>query len=250
MSSAASASRGPPGPEHTEVGRFEMERAARLSGSRFGYIVGDSALVAMALYRFALDRAAAHGHTPLLPPVLVREQAMYGTGFFPTERSNIYALEADDLYLTGTSEVALAGFHMDEILEELPLRYSAFSTCFRRESGAAGKDTRGMFRVHQFNKVELFVFCEPDALGRGARAAARDRGGARAGARAALPRRQRRGRRPRRPGGEEVRHRGLVPARSSATARSPRPRTRPTSRPAGSGSATARARSGSRRRTR
>jgi seryl-tRNA synthetase len=156
---------GPPGPEHTEVGRFEMERAARLSGSRFGYIAGDSALVAMALYRFALDRAAAHGHTPLIPPVLVRDQAMYGTGFFPTERSNIYALEADDLYLTGTSEVALAGFHMEEILEELPLRYSAFSTCFRRESGAAGKDTRGMFRVHQFNKVELFSYVEPGRSG-------------------------------------------------------------------------------------
>ncbi len=156
---------GPPGPEHTEVGRFEMERAARLSGSRFGYIVGDSALVAMSLYRFAIERAAAHGHTPLIPPVLVRDQAMYGTGFFPTERSNIYALEADDLYLTGTSEVALAGFHMEEILEELPLRYSAFSTCFRRESGAAGKDTRGMFRVHQFNKVELFSYVEPARSG-------------------------------------------------------------------------------------
>ena len=156
---------GPPGPEHTEIGRFEMERAARLSGARFGYIAGDSALVAMALYRLALDRAAAHGHTPLIPPVLVREQAMYGTGFFPTERSNIYALEADELYLTGTSEVALAGFHMDEIVDELPLRYSAFSTCFRRESGAAGKDTRGMFRVHQFNKVELFVYCEPERSG-------------------------------------------------------------------------------------
>ena len=152
----------PPGPEHTEIGRFEMDRAARLSGSRFGFIAGDSALVAMALYRFALDRAAAHGHTPLIPPVLVRDQAMYGTGFFPTERSNIYALEADELYLTGTSEVALAGFHMEDILDELPLRYSAFSTCFRREAGAAGKDTRGMFRVHQFNKVELFVYCEPD----------------------------------------------------------------------------------------
>jgi len=155
----------PSGPEHTEVGRFEMERAARLSGSRFGFIAGGSALVAMALYRLALDRAVAHGHTPLIPPVLVREQAMYGTGFFPTERSNIYALEADELYLTGTSEVALAGFHMDEILDELPLRYSAFSTCFRRESGAAGKDTRGMFRVHQFNKVELFVYCEPGRSG-------------------------------------------------------------------------------------
>jgi seryl-tRNA synthetase len=149
------------GPEHTEIGRFEMERAARLSGSRFGYLAGDTALVAFALYRFALDRAAGHGHTPMLPPVLVRDEAMYGTGFFPTERSNIYSLEADDLYLTGTSEVALAGLHMTEILDELPLRYAAFSTCFRRESGAAGKDTRGMFRVHQFNKVELFAFCEP-----------------------------------------------------------------------------------------
>jgi seryl-tRNA synthetase len=149
------------GPEHTEVGRFELERAARLSGSRFGYLAGDTALLAMALYRFALERASTHGHTPLLPPVLVREEAMYGTGFFPTERSNIYALESDGLYLTGTSEVALAGLHMGEILDELPLRYAAFSTCFRRESGASGKDTRGMFRVHQFNKVELFVFCEP-----------------------------------------------------------------------------------------
>ena len=151
----------PDGPEHTEVGRFEIERAVRLSGSRFGFLVGDTALVAMALYRLAIDTSVRHGHTPLLPPVLVREEAMYGTGFFPTDRSNIYALEADDLYLTGTSEVALAGFHMGEILDELPLRYSAFSTCFRRESGAAGKDTRGMFRVHQFNKVELVVFCEP-----------------------------------------------------------------------------------------
>jgi seryl-tRNA synthetase len=153
----------PDGPEHTEVGRFDMERAARLSGSRFGYMIGDTARLALALYRFALDRALAHGHTPMLPPVLVREEAMYGTGFFPTEKSNIYAVESDDLYLTGTSEVALAGLHMGEILDELPLRYSAFSTCFRREAGAAGKDTRGMFRVHQFNKVELFTFTEPSA---------------------------------------------------------------------------------------
>jgi seryl-tRNA synthetase len=153
----------PDGPEHTEVGRFDMERAARLSGSRFGYMIGDTARLALALYRLALDRALAHGHTPMIPPVLVREEAMYGTGFFPTEKSNIYAIESDDLYLTGTSEVALAGLHMGEILEGLPLRYSAFSTCFRREAGAAGKDTRGMFRVHQFNKVELFAFTEPSA---------------------------------------------------------------------------------------
>jgi seryl-tRNA synthetase len=150
--------------EHTEIGRFDMERAGRVSGARFGYIVGDSALVAMALYQFALDHLARAGFTPVIPPVLVREEAMYGTGFFPTDRTNIYALEADGLFLTGTSEVSLASLHMGEILEraELPLRYTGFSTCFRRESGAAGKDTRGMFRVHQFNKVEMFVFVEPE----------------------------------------------------------------------------------------
>jgi seryl-tRNA synthetase len=149
--------------EATEIGRFELERAARLSGSRFGYIVGDSALVALALYRLALDHVGRAGFVPVLPPVLVREEAMVGTGFFPTEKSNIYELEADGLFLTGTSEVSLAGLHMGEILEgeELPLRYSGFSTCFRREAGAAGKDTRGMFRVHQFNKVEMFVFTRP-----------------------------------------------------------------------------------------
>ena len=150
--------------EHIEVGRFDMERAARLSGTRFGYLIGDTALLALAVYRFAVDRLVAAGFTPMLPPVLVREQAMYGTGFFPTEASNIYAITADDLYLTGTSEVALAGLHMGEILEadELPLRYAAFSTNFRREAGAAGRDTRGMFRVHQFNKVEMFAFTRPE----------------------------------------------------------------------------------------
>ncbi len=150
--------------EASEVGRFELERAARLSGSRFGYIVGDTALLALALYRFALDHVAAAGFTPVLPPVLVREEAMVGTGFFPTEKSNIYELEQDGLFLTGTSEVALAAMHMTEILDggELPIRYAGFSTCFRREAGAAGKDTRGMFRVHQFNKVEMFVFTTPD----------------------------------------------------------------------------------------
>jgi seryl-tRNA synthetase len=153
--------------EASEIGRFELERAARLSGSRFGYLVGDTALLAMALYRFALDHVSGAGFTPVLPPVLVREEAMVGTGFFPTERSNIYALEADGLFLTGTSEVALAGLHMTEILEPdaLPLRYCGFSTCFRREAGAAGKDTRGMFRVHQFNKVEMFVFVDPATSG-------------------------------------------------------------------------------------
>jgi seryl-tRNA synthetase len=150
--------------EHTEIGRFDMERAAKLSGSRFGYLIGDTALLAFALYRAALDHLTQHGFTPVLPPVLVREEAMTGTGFFPTERSNIYALAGDDLYLTGTSEVALAGLHMGEILDasDLPLRYAGFSTNFRREAGAAGKDTRGMFRVHQFNKVEMFVYTTPE----------------------------------------------------------------------------------------
>ena len=150
--------------EHLELGRFEMERGARLSGSRFGYMVGDTARLALALYRWALDRVVAQGFTAVIPPVLVREEAMYGTGFFPAERFEIYEVADEGLYLTGTSEVALAGLHMSEILdrEELPLRYTAFSTNFRREAGAAGRDTRGMFRVHQFNKVEMFAYVLPE----------------------------------------------------------------------------------------
>jgi seryl-tRNA synthetase len=150
--------------EHLELGRFEMERGARLSGSRFGYIVGDAARLTLALYRWALDRVVAEGFVPVIPPVLVREEAMYGTGFFPAERFEIYEIADEGLYLTGTSEVALAGLHMGEILErdELPLRYTAFSTNFRREAGAAGRDTRGMFRVHQFNKVEMFAYVLPE----------------------------------------------------------------------------------------
>jgi len=156
--------RGGDGKEHLELGWFDMERGARLSGSRFGYIVGDSARLALALYRWALDRLVAEGFTPVLPPVLVREEAMYGTGFFPTEKSEYYEIGEDGLYLTGTSEVALAGLHMGEILEaeQLPLHYTAFSANFRREAGAAGRDTRGMFRVHQFNKVEMFSYVLPD----------------------------------------------------------------------------------------
>jgi seryl-tRNA synthetase len=153
--------------DHLELAPIDMERGARLSGSRFAYRVGAAALLELALYRFALDRVVARGFAPVLPPVLVREEAMYGTGFLPTEEVNIYRVERDELYLTGTSEVALAGFHMGEILEadDLPRRYAGYSTCFRREAGAAGKDTRGMFRVHQFDKVEMFVFCQPDASG-------------------------------------------------------------------------------------
>jgi seryl-tRNA synthetase len=152
------------GQEHLELGRFDMDRAARLSGSRFGYIVGDTARLALALYRWTLDRLVAEGFTPVLPPVLVREEAMYGTGFFPAEKSEYYEIGDDGLYLTGTSEVALAGLHMGEILDadELPLHYTAFSANFRREAGAAGRDTRGMFRVHQFNKVEMFSYVRPE----------------------------------------------------------------------------------------
>ncbi len=146
-------------------GWIDLERASRVSGSRFAYRIGDVALLELALYRFALDRLCEKGFVPVLPPVLVREEAMYGTGFFPTDEVNIYAVERDELYLVGTSEVSLAALHMGEILDEdsLPLRYTGYSTCFRREAGAAGKDTRGMFRVHQFDKVEMFVFTFPEA---------------------------------------------------------------------------------------
>jgi seryl-tRNA synthetase len=147
----------------TRLGWIDMERGARVSGSRFAYRLREGALLELALYRFALDRLTGKGFVPVLPPVLVREQAMYGTGFLPTDDVNLYHVERDDLYLTGTSEVALAALHMGEILEEeeLPLRYTGFSTCFRREAGAAGKDTRGIFRVHQFDKVEMFSFTRP-----------------------------------------------------------------------------------------
>jgi seryl-tRNA synthetase len=145
-------------------GWIDLERAAKVSGARFAYRVGDVALLELALYRFALDRLVARGFTPVLPPVLVREEAMYGTGFFPTDQVNIYGIERDELYLVGTSEVPLAAMRSGEILEgdDLPLRYAGYSTCFRREAGAAGKDTRGMFRVHQFDKVEMFVFTRPE----------------------------------------------------------------------------------------
>jgi seryl-tRNA synthetase len=150
--------------EHTEVGRFDMERAARLSGSRFGYWVGDTALLALALYRLALDRLVAKGFVPVLPPVLVREQALVGTGWLPADEPQIYAVEDTDLFLAGTAEIPLAGLHAGEILDAaaLPLRYVGFSPCFRIEAGAAGRDTRGMFRVHQFNKVEQFAFTLPE----------------------------------------------------------------------------------------
>ena len=148
--------------EHTEIGRFELERAAKISGARFGFLAGDTALLAFALYRLAVDHLVAAGFTPMIPPVLVREEAMYGTGFFPSDKSDYYAVPEDGLYLVGTSEVPLIGMHMEEILDELPIWYCAFSSCFRREAGAAGRDTRGMFRVHQFQKVEMVVYTHPE----------------------------------------------------------------------------------------
>jgi seryl-tRNA synthetase len=151
----------------TDLGLIEMEAGARLSGSRFAYLTGDLVMLELALVRFAIETVRAEGHEPVVPPVLVREEALEGTGFLPGDRDQIYEIPKDDLFLTGTSEVALAGLHAEEILaaEALPLRYCAFSTCFRREAGAAGRDTRGIFRVHQFDKVEMFSFVEPDASG-------------------------------------------------------------------------------------
>jgi seryl-tRNA synthetase len=150
--------------DHLELGRFDMERAARMSGARFGYWIGDTARLALALYRLALDRLATKGFVTVLPPVLVREEALIGTGAFPSDKANVYEVEADGLYLAGTAEIPLASLHAGEILDadELPLRYAAFSPCFRREAGAAGRDTRGMIRVHQFNKVEQFSFTRPE----------------------------------------------------------------------------------------
>jgi seryl-tRNA synthetase len=158
--------RTPEGRDHLELAgeRIDMERGARLSGSRFAYLRGELVMLELALVRYAMDKLSGEGFEPVIPPVLVREQALYGTGMLPDTEQQIYQLPEDDLYLAGTSEVALASLHRDEILavDQLPLRYAGFSSCFRREAGAAGKDTRGIFRVHQFDKVEMFSFVEPD----------------------------------------------------------------------------------------
>ena len=148
----------------TELDLIDMEAGAQLSGSRFAYLKGDLVLLELALVRFVIELVRAEGHEPVVPPVLVREEALEGTGFLPGDRDQIYEIPKDELFLTGTSEVALAGLHADQILDagSLPLRYCAFSTCFRREAGAAGRDTRGIFRVHQFDKVEMFSFVEPE----------------------------------------------------------------------------------------
>jgi seryl-tRNA synthetase len=148
----------------TAAGALDLEAAARVSGSRFAYLLGPLVRVQLALVTLALDTVEAAGFTPVIPPVLVREEAMFNTGFFPTDRASIYRTAEDDLYLVGTSEVPLAGLHGDQIVaaEDLPLRYGGMSTCFRREAGAAGRDARGIFRVHQFDKVEMFSFVMPE----------------------------------------------------------------------------------------
>jgi seryl-tRNA synthetase len=148
----------------TAAGALNLEAAARVSGARFAYLLGPLVRLQFALVSLALEHLEDRGFTPVIPPVLVREEAMYGTGFFPTDRASIYATADDDLYLVGTSEVPLAGLHGEEIVAEadLPLRYGGISTCFRREAGAAGRDTRGIFRVHQFDKVEMFSFVLPE----------------------------------------------------------------------------------------
>lgn len=144
---------------------LDLERAARTSGARFAYLKGEAVLLEFALVRYALDVAMRHGFTPMLVPILVRREAMVGTGFLPSDEQQLFRTDdRDDLFLIGTSEVPLASYHADEILDadELPLRYAGYSPCLRREAGAAGRDTRGILRVHQFEKVELFSFCAPE----------------------------------------------------------------------------------------
>jgi seryl-tRNA synthetase len=154
--------------DHLEIaesfGLIDVQKAAEVSGSRFSYLFGDLVKIEFNLVSWALNKLSDKGFTPTVPPVLVREKALYGTGFFPDDAEQVYEIPSDDLYLVGTSEVPLAALKSDEILsiENLPIRYAGFSTCFRREAGTYGKDTTGIFRVHQFDKVEMFSFCDPE----------------------------------------------------------------------------------------
>ena len=156
------------GADHASLGEaldiIDTARASKVSGSRFGYLKGKGALLELSLVRWAMDNLSEAGFTPMIPPVLVREHALEGTGFFPEAREQVYDIPKDELFLVGTSEVSMAAYHGDEILDgdDLPVRYAGFSTCFRREAGTYGKDTAGIFRVHQFDKVEMFVFIEPE----------------------------------------------------------------------------------------
>src|SRR5699024_4729850 len=145
----------------TALGAIDMERGAKVSGSRFYILTGIGAQLELALVNLAMATALEHGFTPVIPPALVRPAAMDGTGFLGQAAQDVYHLPEDDLYLVGTSEVALAGMHADEILDQLPIRYAGYSPCFRREAGSHGKDPRGIFRVHWFDKVEMFVYCGP-----------------------------------------------------------------------------------------
>ncbi len=152
--------------DHVEIGKIlkaiDTERGAKVSGSRFYYLTGVGALLEFALVNYAIASATKSGFIPVIPPVLVKPAAMEGTGFLGQAAENVFHLEEDDFYLVGTSEVPLAAYHMDEIIEDLPLRYAGYSSCFRREAGTYGKDTRGIIRVHQFDKVEMFTFCKPE----------------------------------------------------------------------------------------
>ena len=153
--------------DHLEIASklnlIDVEKASEVSGSRFAYLFGDLVKIEFNLVSWALNKLSDKGFTPTVPPVLVRENALYGTGFFPDDAEQVYEIPNDDLFLVGTSEVPLAALHTNEILniKNLPLRYAGFSTCFRREAGTYGKDTTGIFRVHQFDKVEMFSFCDP-----------------------------------------------------------------------------------------
>ena len=154
--------------DHLELGELlgaiDVERGAKVSGSRFFYLTGPGALLEIALLNLAMQQATAHGLVPMITPTLVLPSAMEGTGFLGQAAENVYRIESDDMYLVGTSEVPLAGYHADEIIDadRLPLRYAGWSTCYRREAGSYGKDTRGIIRVHQFDKVEMFVYCRPE----------------------------------------------------------------------------------------
>ncbi len=147
------------------LGVIDIERATKISGSRFGIIKGRLAMLEFALVQWAMNELAGYGFVAVVPPVLVREEALFGTGFFPADREQVYSVQEDELFLVGTSEVPLAAMHGDEFLEigDDPQRYAGFTTCFRVEAGTYGKDTRGLFRVHQFDKVEMFSFAHPDA---------------------------------------------------------------------------------------
>ena len=154
--------------DHLEIGEslglINVEKASEVSGSRFSYIFGDLVKIEFNLVSYVLEKLSSNGFLPTVPPVLVRENALFGTGFFPDDAEQVYEIPSDDLYLVGTSEVSLAALHGEEILElkSLPIRYAGFSTCFRREAGTYGKDTTGIFRVHQFDKVEMFSFCDSE----------------------------------------------------------------------------------------